>query len=183
MKFLWTFLILSCMSNKNDVKYSDCVWSGPNNHLSGRIKLDLEHLNPGLRFAIYVELTNHAVDLVALTNQPQIQAAVFDTADNPIPTAVELGSGPKPIQQWAILPYQAYIGLRIDQEGTGYPTKEHREVLLATGGKSWRLKAGQYLLKVRAVFKQQESGPANQWIGELDLPPVKFTVAEQMFTH
>jgi len=171
------------MAKEDIEKRESGDWSLPINNLSGRIRIAWESLNPGLRYAVYLELKNHAVDLVALTNQPQIDAALFDEANNPIDTAASIGNAPKPIQQWAMVPHESYIGFRIDQQGAAYPSKEHGEVLLATGGKNWRLKSGQYVLKLTATFQEEKNGPLNQWAGELNLPPIKIIITTQMLSE
>ena len=52
-------------------------------------------------------------------------------------------------------------------------------VLLAVG-QTWGVKAGDYRLTVKLVFKFHEGGPENQWVGELEMPPVAITVTPQM---
>ena len=170
------------MSNKDILQAGESIWSDPVNKLSGRIQVQFEDLNPGLRYAVFLELKNHSFDVLAITNQPQIQAEIFDTSGKPIDNSWVIGSGPNPLFQWAMIPYDAYIGFRIDMQGTGMPTREHREVLLATGGKNWRLKSGQYVLKMIAEFKKDKDGPDNQWNGTLVLPPVDVIVKREMIS-
>ncbi len=168
---------------EKDTNIAHAKWSETSNNLSGRALVEFEDLAPGLRYTIYLELKNHGADTIVITNQPLLVAALLDASGNPVDTAATVGNGTKPIQQWAAIPNGAYIRFRVDQQGVGYPTKEHREVLLATGEKNWRLKTGQYFLKIKAIFNRLETGPDNQWIGELDLPPVTLTVTEEMFMH
>jgi hypothetical protein len=168
---------------EKDTSSTDTKWSEMSNHLSGRLVVAFEDLAPGLRYTVYLELRNHGADTIVVTNQPLLVAALLDAAGNPVDTAATVGNGTKPLQQWAAIPNGAYIRFRVDQQGVGYPTKEHREVLLATGEKNWRLNTGQYLLKIKAIFNPLETGPDNQWIGELDLSPVTLTVTEEMFMH
>lgn len=166
---------------EKDTSIIHAKWSEVSNHLSGRALVEFEDLTPGLRYTVYLELRNHGADTIVITNQPLLVAALLDVAGTSLDTAATVGNGTKPVQQWGVIPNGGYIGFRIDQQGVGYPTKEHREVLLATGEKNWLLKPGQYLLKIKAIFSRLETGPASQWIGELDLPPVPLTVTEEMF--
>jgi hypothetical protein len=63
------------------------VWSEPTSGLSGRLRLEFEDLQPGLRHAVYLELKNHSLSPVAVTNQPEIQTELFDSAGKPVRTA------------------------------------------------------------------------------------------------
>lgn len=72
------------------------------------------------------------------------------------------------------------LGFRIEMQIVGLPTREHGMALIAVGGKSWGLRAGEYVLKTVLVFKKEEDAPQNQWVGELELPPVEAVVTTQM---
>lgn len=89
-------------------------------------------------------------------------------------------SGPIPSPQWAVIPRDAYIGFRVDTQTAGVPTKEHGMALIAVGGKMWALRAGKYVLEIALVFKSEADAPPNQWVGELELPPVEVVVTAQM---
>lgn len=156
------------------------LWSDPINGLSGRLRVEFEDLQPGLRHAIYLELRNHLFTPVAVTNQPQTHAELFDSAGNPVDLAGFPVSGPAPDAQWAVIPRDAYMGLRVDMQTVGVPTREHGMALLAIGGKSWALKASQYVLNVRLEYNNQQDGPDNQWVGNLTLPPVEVVVTPEM---
>ena len=156
------------------------VWSEPVKGLSGRLRVEFEDLKPGLRHAVYLELRNQSLNPVAVTNQPQTHAELFDSAGKPVVTSGFAMSGPMPIPQWAVIPRDAYVGFRIDMQTVGVPTREHGRALIAIGGKCWEVRAGKYVLTTALVFKKEEGGPQNQWVGELELPPVEVVVTKQM---
>jgi hypothetical protein len=155
------------------------TWSSPIKGLSGRLIVRFEDLSPGLRHAIFLELRNHSLNPIAVINQPQIHAELIDAAGESVIVSGSAG-GAMPSRQWAVMPRDAYLGFRIDMETVGVPTREHGMVLLATGGKSWGLRVGKYVLTIRVVFKNEEDGPANQWVGEIELPSVEVVVAPEM---
>jgi hypothetical protein len=156
------------------------VWSEPINGLSGRLRIEFEDLRPGLRHAVYLELRNHSVNPVAVTNQPRVNAELFDVAGKPVSSSDFPLSGPIPNPQWALIPRDAYLGFRIDMQTVGVPTREQGMALIAIGGKSWGLRAGEYVLKAALVFKKEDGAPQDQWIGELELPPIDVVVTTQM---
>jgi len=159
------------------------LWSTSVNGVSGRLRLELEDLNPGLRFAVHMETLNRSFDSITITNQPAIRAELVDDAGKEIQTVAYPASGPIPPPQWAVVPHDAYVGFRIDMQTVGVPSKEQRMVLLAVGGITWRLSTGRYLLKTTAIFKNDVDGPANQWVGELELPTVEVVVTDEMFSE
>lgn len=148
--------------------------------LVGRLLVEFEDLNPGLRHAVYLEIRNDGFDPVAVINQPEITSEVYDRSGTPVATLDFSANGPSQVRQWAVIPRGAYIGLRIDAQTGNVPGREHGMVLLAVGGRRWGLKPGSYVLKATAVFKDEKDGPANQWVGELDLPPVEIVVTPEM---
>jgi hypothetical protein len=156
------------------------AWSEPVNGLSGRLRVEFEDLKPGLRHAVWVELRNHSLDPVAVTNQPEVHAELLDASGKPVSTSDFSVSGPIPQPQWAVIPRDAYIGFRVDMQTVGVPTREHGMALFAVGGKCWGLRAGKYLLQTMLVFKKEGDGPQNQWLGELNLPTVQFTITMRM---
>lgn len=155
-------------------------WSEPTNGLSGRLRVEFEDINPGIRLAVYTELKNHSFEPVTVTNQPKVQAELFDSSQRSIGTAGLTMSGPIPRQQWATIPSDAYIGFRVDMQTVGVPAREHGKALLALGNKSWELQPGEYVLKVSLEFKQEKDGPTNQWTGKLELPTVQVVITHQM---
>jgi len=158
------------------------IWSATINKLSGRVHVEFEDLKPGLRHAIYLELWNHSLDPVTVTNQPQIQAELIDSDGKPVNVVAISSGGPIHSPQWGVIPSDAYIGFRIDMQTVGVPAREQGVALLATGGKNWRLGAGRFVLKVSAAFTEVRGGPTNQWVGDLGLPPVHILVTPEMLT-
>ena len=168
------------MWNDSTPQPAASAWSQPNNGLSGRLRVEFEDLKPGLRHAVYLELRNFSFDAVAVTNQPQVHAELFDSSGKPISTSDISLSGPIPPAQWAVIPRDAYLGFRIDLQTGGVPTREHGLALLGVGGKTWMLRAGCYLLNVAVAFKAADHAPKNPWIGELQLPGVEAVITPQM---
>jgi len=160
-------------------KASADAWSEPVNGLAGRLHVEFEDLKPGLRHAVYLELKNHSLYPLAVTNQPRVQAELFDSSGEPVITGGS-GGGPEPIPQWAVIPPDAYIGFRIDMQTVDMPTRDRRMALIAVGGRTWKVGPGKYVLQIALVFERQKDGPQNQWAGELELPPVEVVVTTQM---
>ena len=156
------------------------VWSESTNRLSARLRIEFEDLNPGLRHAVYLELRNQSLNPIAVTNQPQTHAELYDSSEKPVSTSGFPMSGPVPNPQWAVVPRDAYIGFRVDMQTVGVPTREHGRLLLSVGGKNWVLSAGEYLLRATITFKDEKDGPPNRWVGEIRLPPVEVVVTKEM---
>src|SRR5258708_4754527 len=171
---------MGTMSKKPTSQPVPKAWSGPVNGLSGRLRVEFEDLQPGLRHAVYLQLRNHSFMPVAVVNQPEIRAELYDSSGVPVSTSSFPMGGPIPGSQWAVIPRDAYIGFRIDMQTVGVPTREHGRALIAIGGKCWEVRVGKYVLKTALVFKKEEGGPQNQWVGELELPPVEVVVTTQM---
>jgi hypothetical protein len=147
-------------------------WCEPVKGLAGRLRIFLEDLNPGLRHAVYVELRNHSAHAMAVIDHPQVRAELLDVSGKALPVAGLTMSGPIPESQWGVIPRGAYLGLRIDMQIAGMPTREQGRALMALGGQAWELTPGIYNLKVVLTFPKEPEGPSNQWIGRLALPPV-----------
>lgn len=156
------------------------AWSEPTNGLSGRLLVEFEDLKPGLRHAVNLELRNDSFYPIAVINQPRVHAELFDSSGNAVSSLGFPMGGPIPGPQWAVIPGYAYVGFRLDMQTVGVPTREQEMVLIAVGGKTWRVKAGKYVLKSALVFIKKEDGPQNQWGGELELPPVEVVVTPEM---
>jgi hypothetical protein len=156
------------------------AWSEPVRGLSGRLLVELEDLRPGLRYAVVLELRNHTLRPVTVTDQPQVHTGLFDLAGKPVAEVKFPASGPAREPQWAVIPREATLGFRIDMQTVGVPTGEHGMALLALGGKSWGLRTGEYVLKTKIGFHPKEEAPQTPWSGELDLPPVPIILTPQM---
>jgi hypothetical protein len=148
------------------------AWSEQVTGLSGRLRVEFEDLDPGLRHAVYLELRNEAAQPITVSNLPDLHAHLHDSAGNPVGTSGIVVSGPQPSRRWMVVPLEAYLGFRVDMRTVGMPTRESGTALLALGGEAWRLGKGQYELRATAAFPLAEDGPADQWVGELALPPV-----------
>ena len=168
------------ISNTAPTDLAANLWSEATSGLSGRVRVEFEDLAPGLRFAIYLELRNHSQITLAVTNQPQLRAEVWDSAGtivNPSPFAA---SGPAPILKWVVVPTDAYVGFRVDTQHLGVPTADHGAVLLAMGCKSWHLCAGKHVMQTTVAYERREDAPTNQWVDELVPPPIEVVVAQRM---
>jgi hypothetical protein len=156
------------------------TWSTPLSGLAGRLLVEFEDLNPGLRHAIFLELVNRSFKSVAVTNQPQIQTGLTDSAGNAVAQAGIDSSGPIHPPEFGVIPGGAYLGFRIDMQSVGVPPTENSKALVAVGGKSWEIGIGIYVLKVALSFRKDLHGPINQWVGDLVLPPVDIVVTPEM---
>lgn len=172
--------VLTPMSSDSVSKFSG-AWSQPVDRLSGRLRIEFEDLAPGLRYAVYLDVKNHSVDALAVINQPEIHAELYDSSGNSVNTTGISGNGPGPGPQWVVVPRDASVALRVDMRARAIPLKEHKRVFLGLGGKTWNIGAGKYLLEAKAVFAPELTGPANQWTGELELPAVEIVVTDDMF--
>jgi hypothetical protein len=155
----------------------EVAWSETVSGVSGRLLAELE---PSLRFAVHLELRNHSMDPIAVIDQPQIRAQLRDSSGHPVGTVAMLVSGPACEPQWAVIPRDAYIGIRIDMRTVGLPAPEHGVALLALGGRAWDVGPGEYLLQATLTCSRQPDGPQNQWVGELELPPLVVAVARSI---
>ena len=151
--------------------------------MSGRLCVEFENREPGLRHAVYLELRNDGFAPAVVSNLPEFHAELYDSSGQPVGASAAVDDGPNPILQWAVIPRDAYLGLRVDRQSAGVPKKQHRRVLLALGDKTWELNTGKYLLEATTAFKREDSGPDNQWVGELQLPAVDVVVTEEMFNE
>src|SRR5688572_13876502 len=168
------------MSNET-TRNSSNNWSPKQKDLVGRLRVQFEDLKPGLRYAIYLELKNEGFNPIAVINNPEITAELRDSSGNQVDTLTYSANGPSPLRQWGVIPGAAYLSFRIDTRSSGVPTRDQGMVLLALGGRRWGLRSGSYVLKATALFKAEDDGPPNQWVGELDLPTVEVIVTPKMF--
>jgi hypothetical protein len=152
-------------------------WSAQVDGLSGRLRVCLEELQPGLRHAVWLELWNHGRELVAVTNQPSVDAELTTADEVPVPLTLMPTSGPLAIAQVAMIPGEAYLGFRIDMQTVGMPVREQGAALVALGGQNWLVRSGRYRLAVAIVLSGAETSSARNWCGRLDLPPIAFEVS------
>jgi hypothetical protein len=152
-------------------------WSAPERGLSGRLQVEREDLGAALRYAVYLELRNDSLEPIAVTDEPRVEAGLRDEAGKVVEPFEQPMSGPSPNAQWAVIPRGAVLRLRIDMQTVGVPEKKTGLALLAAGGRSWVLGAGNYALKLRALF-ESEAVSGNQWIGALTLPSVSVMVRQ-----
>lgn len=155
-------------------------WTGPVGALVWRLSVEREAVDGGLRHAVFVEARNLSLDAVALSDQPAVRATVRDAAGRELPSAVLPASGPRHAAQWAVVPRDGYVGIRIDGRLVGLPPRDQGKALLAMGERSWVVGAGSYLLELQVSFAVDAKGPANHWSGRLDFPPLAFSVMPDM---
>ena len=111
------------------------AWSETVSGLSGRLWVEPENLRPGLRYAVHLELKNRSMDPIAVIDQPDIRADLRDLSGQPVGTSALDISGPIPEPQWAVIPRDAYLGIRIDMRIVAVPGPGHGVALLALGGR------------------------------------------------
>lgn len=153
------------------------AWSEPVNGLSGRLLLTLEELKiaeaaPSHRYKVILEVKNDTGQQIAFRSQPEfVDVVIRDANGKELPDQGHEMSGPVPLPQWAVIPGQSYLGLRVDMQTVGLPGGT---ALVGVGGYVRFLKPGKHTLTATIVAKQQE-GPKNQWLGKMKLPPVSVT--------
>jgi hypothetical protein len=159
------------------------VWSDAINGLSGRLVVEFEDLGAGVRHAIYAQLRNLAPLPIVVTSQPLVEAEVRNSAGKSIPGSGFPVSGPAARAHCTAIPLHGYVALRIDEQTVGMPLREKGLALIALGGKSWGVGAGNYTLKVRLELTAcDDAAPRDPWIGKLDLPPLDLVVSTGMLT-
>lgn len=155
--------------------------SGPANDLRPRLSIEPEDLGAGVRLAVILELLNGSPQPLAVTNLPEIRAAISDATGRSLQPAALAASGPVPAAQWAVIPSDAYVGLRVDHRNVGVPARAQGLALIALGSGCWVLGAGVYNIELAARFERASGGPDNQWVGELKPPAVEFEITAQSF--
>jgi hypothetical protein len=154
-------------------------WTDLERGLCGRLQVEIEDLDFTSRYAVYLELRNDSPDPIAVTDWPRVEVRLSGyegKAVNPVHLPM---SGPVPNAQAAVIPPGAALRLRIDMQTVGVPPKETGRVLLALGGQSWTLSAGEYVLTVNVTFDDMPGAPRNRWSGQLKVPPVALIVPRQ----
>src|SRR5262245_53669337 len=92
------------------------AWSASIQGLSGRLHVEFEDLEPGLRHAASLELRNQSTSPVAVIDQPRLRAKLFDSGGDPVIQMATSASGPIPSPQWAVIPRDASIRFRVDAQ-------------------------------------------------------------------
>ncbi|MFM9962445.1 MAG: hypothetical protein ACKV2Q_14630 [Planctomycetaceae bacterium] len=151
-------------------------WSEPVNGLSARLLVTLQEGTQSSLWAgpIILEVKNADSKPIAFVSQPSFSRfhffafppspkfAVWDPNGN-APESLHKGNHLSGEPQWAVIPGNAYLGLRVD---TPIPADDG----LCLGS---LIVPGTF--SVTLVAKHRE-GPENQWIGEIKLPPVDLSV-------
>jgi hypothetical protein len=139
-------------------------WSEPVNGLSARLVVTLQESPNSPRFAagpVTLEVKNTYSTPLAFIDQPSFaDKATWDANGNALPESFHAGNHLTGNPQWAVIPGNAYLGIRVD---TSIPV----EVGLCFGV----LAPDTQSLSATLVAKHRE-GPENQWVGEIQLPPV-----------
>ena len=151
-------------------------WSDAVEGLRGRLRVELRGEEAALWCSAYIELENTKRWSLSITDRPRVVVTVLDKDG----TGVAPASSAEAVQgdraQWAIVPYQAYLGLRVPSHATPLPADG--TVRLTIGTRDWVLKPGPYQLRAVVSCERKEDGPRDQWIGTLELPPVEVVVPE-----
>jgi hypothetical protein len=156
------------------------LWSDTIDGLCGRLVVEFEDLGPGVRYAVYAELRNHALLPIVVTSQPFVEAVLSDSSGQAVPGSAFPMSGPASPAHCAVIPPHGYVGLRIDAQTVGMPLRQKGVALLALGAASWGLGAGTYTLKARLGLTACDDAPSRDpWIGELKLPPIELAVMDR----
>jgi hypothetical protein len=138
-------------------------WSEPVNGLSARLLVTLHEGGQSSLWAspVILEVKNTTARSLAFIDQPVFSGvAVRDANGNPLPEPSHPGNHLAGGPQWAVIPGNAYLGLRVD---TSIPV----EVGLCIGVVPPEART----LSATLVAKPRE-GPENQWVGEINIPPV-----------
>jgi hypothetical protein len=168
------------MANQPAPQPATNAWSEPVDDLSARLRVEFENLEQGFRSAVYLELRNHSTNPVAVFDQPRLQAELLDSRGQPQERSGLTMSGPIRSGQWAVIPGNAYVGVRIDMQTAAASIQPHG-ALLAVGGVAWQLPAGTYVLNISAAFDHRPDGPEHQWSGHVVPPPVHVVVTDDLF--
>jgi hypothetical protein len=168
------------MTEKSTLLPVGPAWSDPIRGLSARLRVEFEDLRPGLRHAVTLELRNHSTLPVAVLSQPEIHAKLLGETGDFIAMSGLVIDGPSREPQWAVIPHNAYLGLRIDPQAAAVPARGQGVVLIAAGDRSWLAGVGRYLLRITAKFERKDPGPEVQWTGMLEVPPVGVEITREM---
>lgn len=141
-------------------------WSEPVNGLSARLLVTLQEGGQSSLWAgpIILEVKNTDGKPLAFIDQPAFTgAAVRDANGNALPESVRPGNHLSGEPQWAVIPGNAYLGIRVD---TSIPV----EIGLCFG-----VITPEALHLSATLLAKHREGPENQWVGEIKLPAVDLT--------
>ena len=153
-------------------------WSKPERGIRARLAIALDDIGAGVRCAVHVEIENRSLAPVAMDSRPALRARLTDAHGDEVAGCVLPGDGPLHDAQWAVIPSDAYLGLRVDAQSVAVPHRDSGTVLLAVGGRNWMLAAGAYTLDATMSASRREGAPCAPWIGELRLPAVTLNIDE-----
>jgi hypothetical protein len=123
----------------------------------------------------------------------RLETTLFDAAGKEIESLKMSVPAALPVQ-WGIVPSEAYLGFKV---GSLTPvTPKEKTGQLVVPPLVWNLNPGTYVLRAKLIAKEGPSLeealtagsrkgqtvlllPPNQWVGELDLPPVEIVVAKE----
>jgi hypothetical protein len=144
------------------------AWSEPVNGLSARLLVTYVEIASD-KFPTYfhyqkliLEVKNVGSHRLVFSNQPSFANPTIRNAKGEVlhPPGNVDGNQRTGNLEWAAIPFNTYLGLRVD---TAIPIK--------VGLRFESFVTENHSLSATLVARQQE-GPKNQWVGNLDLPPV-----------
>jgi hypothetical protein len=146
-------------------------WSQPVHGLSARLVVTLQQSpnSPRLGAApLMLEVENTYSTPLAFINQPSFaDKATWDAKGNALAEShVHAGNHLSGAPQWAVIPGDATLGLRVD---TSIPVET---------GLCFGVLAPEAASISATLVARHREGPDNQWVGEIQLPPVQLTSEE-----
>ncbi|MEX2285749.1 MAG: hypothetical protein WD648_01590 [Planctomycetaceae bacterium] len=150
-------------------------WSEPVNGLSARLLMSLEESKitdqpSALRYKIILETKNVQGDALAVSSQPRfVNVEIRDADDKLLPAQGYDQTGPHPSPQWAVIPGDAYLGVRVDMTTVGIGSGA---ALVGISDYVRFLKPGEYKVRATLTADHNKDGPNNQWVGIMKLAPV-----------
>jgi hypothetical protein len=165
------------------------AWSKNDNGIQARILLDF-HDNDHANIWTYVEIQSLIAQEISISTHPHLTWSLTDSKGKNIPPGRGIkgggGGGGEFPEQWAkLLPGGGRISIRMRPNG-GFAGEPGARVLALqnqdresppSDASIWALSPGEYILSGTLTCEKNPDGPANQWTGKLDLPPVHFTLA------
>ena len=156
------------------------IWSEPVNGLSARLLMEPEEIKSAnhqssFRYKVILEVKNVQRDILAISSQPSfVDVEIRNAKGELLPDGGYRQSGPIPLPQWAHIPGNTYMGVRVDMTAVGLP---RGSALVGIDGYVRFLKPGTYTVRATLSARKDKSGPNNQWLGDMKLPAVTVTFA------